>query len=1790
MKKATSLLLLMFLHTIGLWGQVPGPNLNEGFEDGVIPDNWTVINADGGTQAWQESIVNPHTGTYCASVSYESASLNNDDWLITPPLWITSATTDQISFWMRTYSFVDFDDWQVLISTTNTNPASFTVIDGGNGFLGQYVKKTYSLDAYGDAIVYLAVRYRGTNDWYLYVDDFEGPPVMVPSCQKPTNLYAANLTSTSADLGWTPGGTESAWNVEWGAAGFELGTGNFIENLAITQYQLTGLNLQTGYSFYVQANCGTKELSEWSGPFTFSTTCVAFELPFEQDFTGIDVGTLPDCWEVIGLGQTNWGVQNTAYAGGISPEMRLFYNPNFTGLTKLVSPPINTAGKTSLLIDFKHYFDYYDAQYTIGLMTTGDGVTWHTLWSVVNPTSNIGPEVKSLEVTAAEGVGSPNFRFAFFGFGNTNNIDYWHIDDVNVFVPLPPAPPINPNPISGATMVPLQPVFTWTNGTYATQAKIRIERIQSPFNTLVYETAFFEGNSFDLASVSKTLDAKANYQWRVTCKNRFGETVGPWWSFQSIGRGTIAGTVTDALSSAPLQGVTITVEGLSYQTETGANGQYSITNVLEGSYMVTASIIDYSTQSQQVTVTNGQTTTANFSLNLLSPPTGQIAVNPVSLSETHAPAPDLTTKNIIVTNVGDGILDFNIEAQFPAKARASGLCVTGVFTDGCDYGNGITSYSLANVSVPNIPCTGNPIWYKDYTNLVHNFMPGETYELMVTSGYGEDHFSMWIDFNNDLVLTANELIKSGSLANPNVPYYFPVTIPANATNGTFVMRILTNWNLIPYSPCGQYFWGNVVDFTAQIGGTPWLTFEPSTGTLNPGESMTVAVTFNSEGLDFGTYNANLLFTGNNPNITQPEVVVPVVLEANEFAPFGILAVNPVSLSETHAPAPDLTTKNIIVTNDGDGILDFNIEAQFPDKARASGLCVTGVFTDGCADGDGITSYSLANVSVPNIPCTGDPIWYKDYTNLVHNFMPGETYQLTATTGYGDDHFSMWIDFNNDLVLTANELIKSGSLTAPNVPFTFPVTIPADAPNGTFTMRILTNYHLIPYSPCGQYFWGNVVDFTAQIGGSPWLTFEPALGTLDPGESMAVAVTFNSEGLDFGTYNANLLFTGNNPNITQPEVVVPVVLEAKEFAPYGQIAINPVSLSETHAPAPDLTTKNIIVTNDGDAILDFNIEAQFPDKARASGLCVTGVFTDGCDYGDGITSYSLANVSVPNIPCTGNPIWYKDYTNLVHNFMPGETYELMVTSGYGEDYFSMWIDFNNDLELTPDELINSGSLIAPNVPYYFPVTIPANATNGTFVMRILTNWNLIPYSPCGQYFWGNVVDFTAQIGVTPWLTFEPSTGTLNPGESMTVAVTFNSEGLDFGTYNANLLFTGNNPNITQPEVVMPVELIVASPAQEIALPLGWSGWSAFIDPALDASFADVIAPVTDNMIISQYFNNLFYPAYGINTMGDFSNAHGYVSKMNAESVLSLTGIMANPTINLTAGWNLLPVISSCNLSSADVFGQISGLVIAFEVAGNGIYYPAQQIFNLETVVPGKAYWVKVAANTSFTFPSCAPGAKASLIAPLRHANTTLWNDAAYTGISHIVVFNENATAGLQSGDVLGAFTSNGICAGMTVFMGKTASLALFGDDIASAANDGFIENEQLSFRIYRQTDHTEYKLDVTYDINAPNYNGLFASNGLSVVDDLAMTATGIASHEISDLTIYPNPSTGIFKVCVDNPTMEINYMIIDTKGQTITRGTLTNSQVIDLTKQPRGVYFVRFFGDNLNITPKKLIIK
>ena len=90
-----------------------------------------------------------------------------------------------------------------------------------------------------------------------------------PSCPDPTVQTATGITVSAADLGWTENGTATAWEIEYGNAGFVLGTGTLLP-AGTNPFNLSGLSSGTSYDWYVRADCGGL-YSNWVGPHNFST-------------------------------------------------------------------------------------------------------------------------------------------------------------------------------------------------------------------------------------------------------------------------------------------------------------------------------------------------------------------------------------------------------------------------------------------------------------------------------------------------------------------------------------------------------------------------------------------------------------------------------------------------------------------------------------------------------------------------------------------------------------------------------------------------------------------------------------------------------------------------------------------------------------------------------------------------------------------------------------------------------------------------------------------------------------------------------------------------------------------------------------------------------------------------------------------------------------------------------------------------------------------------------------------------------------------------------------------------------------------------------------------------------------------------------------------------------------------------------------------------------------------------------------------------------------------------------
>ena len=93
--------------------------------------------------------------------------------------------------------------------------------------------------------------------------------------------------------------------------------------------------------------------------------------------------------------------------------------------------------------------------------------------------------------------------------------------------------------------------------------------------------------------------------------------------------GTIKGKVTDSNDGSSISGVTITTTPTTNTVTTNSSGDYEITGVNPGSYSVSASKTDYNTNSVNISVTEGNSTTANIAL-ISAIPTASFTVDPSS--------------------------------------------------------------------------------------------------------------------------------------------------------------------------------------------------------------------------------------------------------------------------------------------------------------------------------------------------------------------------------------------------------------------------------------------------------------------------------------------------------------------------------------------------------------------------------------------------------------------------------------------------------------------------------------------------------------------------------------------------------------------------------------------------------------------------------------------------------------------------------------------------------------------------------------------------------------------------------------------------------------------------------------------------------------------------------------------------------------------------------------------------------------------------------------------------------
>ncbi|HET7275891.1 MAG TPA: SusC/RagA family TonB-linked outer membrane protein [Longimicrobiaceae bacterium] len=115
--------------------------------------------------------------------------------------------------------------------------------------------------------------------------------------------------------------------------------------------------------------------------------------------------------------------------------------------------------------------------------------------------------------------------------------------------------------------------------------------------------------------------------------------------------GIVMGVVVDQSTQRPLVGAQVFVAGTSRGTITDQDGRYLIANVPTGQQIVRATLIGYSQAEQQVSVGEGATVTADFSLTPSAVKLGGVVVNAITGEEERKRELGTNVANIDVTDI-----------------------------------------------------------------------------------------------------------------------------------------------------------------------------------------------------------------------------------------------------------------------------------------------------------------------------------------------------------------------------------------------------------------------------------------------------------------------------------------------------------------------------------------------------------------------------------------------------------------------------------------------------------------------------------------------------------------------------------------------------------------------------------------------------------------------------------------------------------------------------------------------------------------------------------------------------------------------------------------------------------------------------------------------------------------------------------------------------------------------------------------------------------------------------------
>ncbi len=361
---------------------------------------------------------------------------------------------------------------------------------------------------------------------------------------------------------------------------------------------------------------------------------------------------------------------------------------------------------------------------------------------------------------------------------------------------------------------------------------------------------------------------------------------------------------------------------------------------------------------------------------------------------------------------------------------------------------------------------------------------------------------------------------------------------------------------------------------------------------------------------------------------------------------------------------------------------------------------------------------ISNVEIGSYSNSSGGAGYTDFTSENIELGAGESYNITLTPGFGsssyDEYWKIWIDYNNDFSFTSDELaFDAGSLSSTAVNGT--ISIPAGTEGTTTRMRITMKYNGEP-SACETFDYGEVEDYTVTI----------TSGSGDDTQAPTAPTNLAASNITTTTVDLSWSASSDNVGVTEYQVL-------QNGSVLGTVTGTSASIDNlTPATSYTYTVKALDAAGNISAASNA-VTITTEDESQGS-YCTS--------QGNNSSYEWIAEVSIGSFTNSSGAAGYTDFTGQTVELPAGETTDLTLTPGFASstynEYWKIWIDYNNDYTFSSDELaFDAGSMSSSAVNG--SITVPSDAS-GTTRMRVSMKYNGEP-TACESFSYGEVEDYT-----------------------------------------------------------------------------------------------------------------------------------------------------------------------------------------------------------------------------------------------------------------------------------------------------------------------------------------------------------------------------------------------------------------------------------------------------------------